>query len=81
MSKTGQITNKAPLRYLSAEDAAEYLSVSLRTMRSLLAKRELPYVQIGGKGCLVRLDIQDLDAFMSRNKVHCLDNARAIGSR
>ena len=62
-------------RYITAQAACAYLSVSLRTMRTLLARGEIPYIQVGGKGCLVRLDIQDIDAFMARNKVHCLSNA------
>ncbi|RJR36927.1 MAG: DNA-binding protein [Desulfobacteraceae bacterium] len=63
-------------RYLTAQEGAEYLSISLRTLRTLLAKREIPYIQPSGKGGLVRLDIQDLDAFMLKNKVHCLGSAR-----
>jgi len=67
---------KIPTRYLTAKEGADYLSISLRTLRTLLAKREIPYIQVGGKGCLVRVDLQDLDAFMVKNKVHCLGNAR-----
>jgi len=63
-------------RYITPQEGCDYISVSLRTMRALLAKGELPYIQIGGKGCLVRLDIHDLDAFMLRNKVNCLSNAQ-----
>lgn len=62
-------------RYVTPQQGADYISVSLRTFRTLLAKRELPYIQLGGKGSLVRVDIQDLDAFMLKNKVHCLNNA------
>ncbi len=57
-------------RYITPQEGSAYLSVSLRTMRSLLSKGEIPYIQIGGKGCMVRLDITDLDQFMARNKVH-----------
>jgi excisionase family DNA binding protein len=63
-------------RYITAQEGAAYLSISLRTLRTLLAKREIPYIQPSGKGGLVRLDVQDLDCFMAKNKVHCLDNAR-----
>jgi excisionase family DNA binding protein len=67
-------------RYLTPQQGAEYLSVSLRTMRTLLAKREISYIQPFGKGGMVRLDVRDLDAYMTRNKVHCLDNAHGGGS-
>ena len=59
-------------RYITPQEGSAYLSVSLRTMRSLLSKGEIPYIQIGGKGCLVRLDVQDLDDFMLSHKVHRL---------
>ena len=35
----------------------------------MLAKREIPYSQFNGKGSLVRIDRQDLDEFMQKNKV------------
>lgn len=70
--KKAETQNNLSSRYLTPVRGAEYLSISLRTMRSLLAKREIPYVQIGGKGCLVRLDVQDLDEFMAKNKVIAL---------
>jgi len=60
------------LRYLTPQEAAGYLAISLRTMRTLLSKREIPYVQAGGKGSFVRIDIEDIDAFMARNKVQCV---------
>ena len=60
---------------MTPQGACDYLCVSLRTMRTLLARGEIPYIQVGGKGSLVRLDIQDLDAFMAKNKVNRLTNA------
>lgn len=75
MDKT-KAQNKIPSRYLTAQEGADYLSISLRTLRTLLAKKGIPYIQVGGKGCLVRLDIEDLDQFMAKNKVHCLGSAR-----
>lgn len=74
MSKVKE-TTEIPRRYLTPHEGAEYLSISLRSLRTLLAKREIPYTQIK-KGCLVRLDVRDLDLFMARNKVHSLDSAR-----
>ena len=68
----GTLTAGIDQRYLTPGQAAEYLQISLRTLRTLLSRREIPYVQPSGKGGLVRLDIQDLDDFMVRNKVQCL---------
>jgi len=62
-------TEKPPRRYLNPKESAEYISVSLRTFRELLARRKIPYIQPSGKGGLVRVDILDLDEFMVRNKV------------
>ena len=63
-------------RYITPQAGCDYLSVSLRTMRTLLARGGIPYIQVGGKGCLVRLDINDLDEFMQKNKVNRLTNAK-----
>ena len=72
MGITGTHTSGLNRRYVTPGQAAEYLQISLRTLRTLLSRREIPYVQPSGKGGLVRLDIEDLDDFMARNKVQCL---------
>ncbi len=64
-----------PRKYLNPREASEYLGVSLRTMRLLLARREIEYTQYAGRGGMIRIAVSDLDAFMERNKVHCVGNA------
>jgi excisionase family DNA binding protein len=56
-------------RYMTPAQGAAYLNVCLRTFRTVLSRREIPYIQFNGKGSLVRIDRQDLDEFMQKNKV------------
>jgi excisionase family DNA binding protein len=58
-----------PGRYMTPAQRAAYLNVCLRTFRTVLSRREIPYIQFNGKGSLVRIDRQDLDEFMQKNKV------------
>ncbi len=53
-------------RLLSVKDAATYLGAHLWAIRQMVRKRELPYVQIGRKHLIDRLD---LDRYIERNKV------------
>jgi excisionase family DNA binding protein len=57
---------------MTPAQGAIYLNVCLRTFRTMLAKREIPYSQFNGKGSLVRIDREDLDEFMLKNKVIAL---------
>jgi excisionase family DNA binding protein len=54
-------------RLLRSVQAAEYLSVSVWTLRRLIQSGELPVVQHGETGKFL-LDIRDLDGFIERNK-------------
>ena len=54
-------------RLLRSVQAAEYLSVSVWTLRRLIQNGELPVVQRGDNGKFL-LDILDLDGFIERNK-------------
>ena len=51
---------------LSLKDAAVYLGAHLWAVRQMVRGRELPYVQIGRKHLVDRVD---LDKFIERNKV------------
>jgi excisionase family DNA binding protein len=53
-------------RLLSLKDAAVYLGARLWAVRQMVRNRELPYVQIGRKYLIDRLD---LDRFVERNKI------------
>jgi excisionase family DNA binding protein len=54
-------------RLLRSAEAADYLSVSVWTLRRLIQSGELPVVQRGEAGKFL-LDIRDLDGFIERNK-------------
>jgi len=53
-------------RLLSVNDAATYLGAHLWAIRQMVRKRELPYVQIGRKHLI---DKVDLDKFIEKNKI------------
>ncbi len=53
-------------RLLSLKDGAVYLGAHLWAVRQMVRNRELPYVQIGRKYLIDRLD---LDRFVERNKI------------
>jgi excisionase family DNA binding protein len=50
---------------LDVRAAAEYLSVSVRTVKNLLSEGKLPYVKIGRA---TRLTAEDLDGYISQNR-------------
>jgi excisionase family DNA binding protein len=60
-------------RLLRSAEAADYLSVSVWTLRRLIQSGELPVVQRGDAGKFL-VDIRDLDGFIERNK-------RTVGRR
>ena len=65
MSKTARsVLNR---RLLRSAEAADYLSVSVWTLRKLIQSGELPVVQRGDAGKFL-LDLRDLDGFIERNK-------------
>jgi len=53
-------------RLLSVKDAATYLGAHLWAIRQMVRNRELPYVQIGRKHLI---DKVDLDKFIEKNKI------------
>ena len=52
-------------RRLNADDAAEYLDISKRTLQRWTEERAIPSSK---KGQIVRYDRADLDAVMEKNK-------------
>ena len=65
MSKTVRsVLNK---RLLRSAEAADYLGVSVWTLRRLIQTGDLPVVQRGEAGKFL-VDLRDLDGFIERNK-------------
>lgn len=54
-------------RLLSQQEAARYLGISYWTIRDLVFRREIPFVKIGRR---VLVDRLDLDAYLDRSKIH-----------
>ena len=53
-------------RLLSQQDAACYLGISYWTVRDLVFRRELPFVKIGRR---ILVDRLDLEAYLDRSKI------------
>ena len=53
-------------RLLSQHEAATYLGISYWTIRDLVFRRDLPFVKIGRR---VLVDRLDLDAYLDRSKI------------
>ena len=53
-------------RVLSQQDAANYLGISYWTVRDLVFRHELPFVKIGRR---ILVDRLDLDAYLDRSKI------------
>jgi excisionase family DNA binding protein len=54
-------------RLLSQQEAARYLGISYWTVRDLVFRREVPFIKIGRR---VLVDRLDLDAYLDRSKIH-----------
>ena len=54
-------------RLLSQHEAARYLGISYWTVRDLVFRRHIPFVKIGRR---VLVDRLDLDAYLDRSKIH-----------
>ena len=68
-----------PRRLLDVEGAAEYLSVTPRFIRRLVAERRVPFVKLGRH---LRFDPSDLDRFVDAGRVDAAGGQRARqGSR
>lgn len=54
-------------RLLSQQEAASYLGISYWALRDLVFRRELPFVKIGRRVLIDRIDV---DAYLDRSKIH-----------
>lgn len=61
-------------RLLDVEGAAEYLSVTPRFIRRLVAERRLPFVKLGRH---LRFDTADLDRFINAGRIDAASAQRA----
>jgi prophage regulatory protein len=52
-------------RFMTLEDVANYLNVSVPQVYSLVRSRELPAIKIGGRG-IWRVDRRQLEAYIER---------------
>lgn len=53
-------------KYLTAQEAADYLNTSVRFIRRLIAERRIAFHKVGRH---VRLAVADLDAFVEAGRV------------
>jgi excisionase family DNA binding protein len=67
MAKPKEAKEETLPRYLSLKEAAEFLRLTPRTLRERTQRRQIPFIQEGGK--LLRFDREDLIAWMTKHKV------------
>ena len=65
--KAHGIDNPVPKRLLTIKEAAQYLSLSVYSVREMIWSGVLPYIKRQG-GRKYLLDIRDLDAFIDSQK-------------
>lgn len=51
-------------RFVSVQEAAEYLDVSVKTMRRLCSEGSLTVYRLGGEHRMIRLDRAEVEALM-----------------
>jgi len=59
------MSSSKPIRLLTIGEAAEYLSVSERSIKRLIARGDLPCIRVGNA---LRFALADLEAFIARNR-------------
>lgn len=62
---------------LTSEEAAEFLGVSLRTIRYWVATRRIPYFHLGR---FIRFKPADLTAFLESGRVEPLEHQQTISA-
>ncbi|MEM7342484.1 MAG: excisionase family DNA-binding protein [Actinomycetota bacterium] len=53
-------------RLVDIDGAADYLTVSPRLVRAMVAERRIPYLKVGK---FVRFDLDDLDGWLDQQRV------------
>ena len=59
------MSSHKPVRLMTPDEAASFLSVSTRTLKRLVAEDELEAVRIRGS---MRFKLEDLEAFIEANR-------------
>ena len=59
-------------KYLTVNEAAEYLNIAGSTVYELIRERQIPHSRIKGK---ILIDIKDIDNFFRKNKVKDIEDA------
>ena len=59
------MSSSKPIRLLTISEAAEYLAISERSIKRLIARGALPSIRVGNA---LRFAFADLEAFIARNR-------------
>ena len=59
-------------RFIAKEEFAEYLGVSVETVRAWVWQRRIPYVKVGR---LVRFDLKEIEAWLEDRHHHPLERS------
>ena len=59
------MSSSKPIRLLTISEAAEYLSISERSIKRLIARGDLPCIRVGSA---LRFAFADLEAFIAHNR-------------
>ena len=62
-------------KYLTVEEAADYLNTGVRFIRRLIAERRIAFHKVGVH---VRLDVEDLEAFVVAGRVEPITRASVV---
>lgn len=67
----GMSNSTAPGRLLTLHDAADFLAVSVKTVRRLVETRQLDHVRVGGRR-QIRFTPEQLDTYVRRHTVEAV---------
>ena len=56
-------------RFIGTKECAEYLDVSINTIRTWVWQRQIPYVKMGR---LVKFDLKELEQWIKKRRVEIL---------
>jgi len=59
------MTSQRPVRLLTPKEAADFLSVSSRTIKRLVSEGNLPAIRVRNS---MRFKLQDLELYIERNR-------------
>jgi excisionase family DNA binding protein len=59
-------------KYLTVNEAAEYLNIASSTVYELIRERQIPHSKIKTK---ILIDVKDIDNFFRKNKVKDIEDA------